>query len=245
MYKLLFVDDDELIADSMRTILDWKTLNISEPLIAYSFDQACGVFERYKIDIMISDIEMLGDTGFELIDWVNARHPETVSSFLSCHARFDYAQQAIRLGVLGYLLKPVCEPELKELLLSSIKRLEVATKEADDSEGCKKWSETIRSVIAYIDANLHSPITRELISREMYISEGYLSRIFNKEVGVPLGEYITERRIKLAKKLLSQTDESITNISVCTGYNYPAYFSKTFREHTGLTPHQYRIKHHK
>ncbi|MCD8023583.1 MAG: helix-turn-helix transcriptional regulator, partial [Lachnospiraceae bacterium] len=80
----------------------------------------------------------------------------------------------------------------------------------------------------------------ESISRELYISERYLSRSFTRETGLTLSEYITEKRIDYAKELLTGTTLSITDISLKVGYNFAAYFAKIFKEKTGMTPNQWR-----
>ncbi len=255
-YNLLFVDDDQWIAESMRDILKWDDFSINPPYIAYGMEQAQEIFEKVPIHIIISDIEMLGYNGFELLEWVHNTHPKTLSAFLSCHARFDFAQKAIRLGIFGYLLKPVREQELAELLRSCVQELEkrrivktnstksqlfIQENSCDDSNSTKMaYPERIQKVIDYIHENLANQISRETICQELFISESYLSRTFTKEVGMTLIDYITECRIARAKELLRTTQESVTNICTQVGYNYAAYFTKIFKERTGVTPNQYR-----
>lgn len=255
-YNLLFVDDDQWIAESMRDILNWEDFSINSPYIAYGMEQAQEIFEKVPVHIIISDIEMLGYNGFELLEWVHNTYPKTLTAFLSCHARFDFAQKAIRLGIFGYLLKPVREQELAELLRSCVQELEKRrvidpgnTKcefPAGESSGSNStdtthvYPERIQKVIQYIQENLANQISRETICQELFISESYLSRTFTKEVGMTLIDYITECRISRAKELLRTTDESVTNICMQVGYNYAAYFTKIFKEKTGVTPNQYR-----
>ena len=81
---------------------------------------------------------------------------------------------------------------------------------------------------------------RETITRELHVSEGHISHLFRKETGFSLTEYITNMRIEKAKELLLRTNDSITEICEQIGYNYQAYFTKVFREKTGLSPYQYR-----
>ena len=239
MYNLLFVDDDQWIADSMRELLDWNSLSLNPPYIAYSMEEAQALFREIPIHILISDIEMMGHSGFELIEWVRRDYPGTLVSFLTCHARFDFAQQAIKLGIFDYLLKPVREQELSALLESCVRALQHsgAPQPATDS---KAYPEMIEKVIAYIHENLTNQISRESICRELFISESNLSRTFTKEVGMTLSDYIAQCRVTRAKELLRGTSLSVTEICSQVGYNYAAYFIKIFREKTGMTPNQYR-----
>lgn len=239
MYNLLFVDDDQWIAESMRTILNWEDFSLNPPYIAYGIEQAQEIFQKVPIHIMISDIEMLGYSGFELLAWVHEHYPDTLTAFLTCHARFDFAQKAIRLGVFGYLLKPVNEQELADLLRSCIQRLKPPKEETEETPA-RQIPKRMEKIVDYINKNLANPITRESICRELYISESYLSRTFTKEMGMTLVDYITECRINKAKELLRTTDLTVTNICTQVGYNYAAYFTKIFKEKTGMTPNQYR-----
>lgn len=112
---------------------------------------------------------------------------------------------------------------------------------SDTSNSTKTvYPNRIQKVIDYIHENLANQISRETICQELFISESYLSRTFTKEVGMTLIDYITECRITRAKELLRTTEESVTNICTQVGYNYAAYFTKIFKEKTGITPNQYR-----
>lgn len=239
MYNLLFVDDDRWIVESMRTILQWDEFSLNPPYVAYGMEQAQEIFKQIPVHILISDIEMLGYSGFELLEWVHEKYPHTITCFLTCHARFDFAQKAIRLGIFGYLLKPVNERELAELLRSAIKTLKPKIEE-EPKINSAHMPERMKKVMAYINDNLANPITRESICQELYISESYLSRTFTKEMGMTLFDYITECRINKAKELLRSTDLTVTAVCTQVGYNYAAYFTKIFKEKTGMTPNQYR-----
>lgn len=239
MYNLMFVDDDVLIAESVRDILDWGCLSLNAPFIAYSFEQALGVFAHEHIDILISDIEMFGHSGLDLVEWTKQNHPKTMCCFLTCHARFDYAQQAIQLGTHGYLLKPLDEVALEKLLTSCVTHLDKSLKHVyTDDEAERPY--IVQQAVRYIHQNLSDAINREILSQELHISESNLSRIFNREIGMSISEYISECRMKRAMELLATTNLTVTKICNQIGYNYPAYFTKAFREKTGQTPHQFR-----
>jgi len=239
MFNLLFVDDDPLIAESFRDILDWERMSLNAPYIAYSYAQALQIFADTRIDILVSDIEMFGNNGLDLVEWTSRHYPRTLCCFLTCHARFDYAQRAIQLETHGYLLKPIDEEELEELLAKFVTKLK-RMKNSAPAEKDPGQSSLVRSAVSYIKMNLCKTINREAISQELHISGGRLSRIFNQEVGMSISEYITECRVERAMDLLAATNLTITEIGAQVGYNYPAYFTKAFRDKVGLTPHQYR-----
>lgn len=221
----------------MKNILDWESLSFAPPYLAYSVKDAKEIINSHRIHILISDIEMIGADGFALVDWVQENYPNILRIFLTNHARFDYAQKAIRLGISEYLLKPVNEQSLTELLKKCTAQLQNISGE---DEGEPMYSEVIRKAIKYINQNLSTPLSRDSIARELYISESNLSRSFTKEVGMTLIDYITECRLEEAKKLLVHTDLSVTQICSRIGYNYAAYFAKIFKEKENMTPKQFR-----
>lgn len=244
MYHFLIVDDDALITEELQNMLDWNSIGLERPLVAHSVSEAQRIFTETSIHILLSDIEMMGKDGFDLLSWVQENYPETLRGFLTCHARFDFAQKAFRVGVRGYLLKPVNKEELRLFLSGCLEQLQKKPQfiEKQDFENYGKtvYSPLIQTAIAYIEQHLEEALSRDSISRELFVSETYLSKMFSKELNMTLSDYITEQRILRAKKLLSETGLPVTEISLHVGYNYPAYFSKIFREKVGMTPNQYR-----
>lgn len=240
MYSLLLVDDDALLVDTLKDLFHWEKYDISPPMIAHSCASAQEIFKEHPVDILICDIEMFGHTGFELLEWVRKNYRETVSSFLTCHARFEYAQRAIDLGAHSYLLKPICDADLEKLLISSIEKIK--EREAAGPKNIQKYSAVVQSAVDYIRQHLGESLTRADISQELFISESQLSKAFNKETGVSISEFITLERLSRAKILLAETNQNITQICMETGFHYSAYFTKIFREAEGMTPNQYRQK---
>ena len=240
MYNLLFVDDDALILERVQKIVDWKNLTLNTPYTASSYDQAIDVFDRKQIDILVSDIEMLGHNGLELMAWVRCNYPRTLCCFLTCHAQFDYAQRAIQLGATGYLLKPINAADLEELLSNCVLQLTQAGRPFITADKQAGLSGIVQLAISFIDKNYSSAINRECISQELCVSERKLTQLFNQEIGMSITDYITECRMKRAMDLLISSSLTITEVSSQVGYNFPAHFAKTFREKTGKTPNQFR-----
>lgn len=88
----------------------------------------------------------------------------------------------------------------------------------------------------YSDMNLSLTNIADYLS----VSTSHLSRIFKSECHTGLTEYITKVRIEQAKRLLSETDFSIRDISIQTGYTTDKYFVQVFKDVVGITPSQYR-----
>lgn len=98
----------------------------------------------------------------------------------------------------------------------------------------------VKKAQKYILQNLDKELTRKSIAEEVFISEGYLGRLFKKELKMNLTEYIFTERMKLAARLLSQTDFYVTSIALSVGYSNFPYFSTQFKKYSGFTPVEYR-----
>lgn len=107
----------------------------------------------------------------------------------------------------------------------------------------KDTSAVIAKISAYVQENLHRDLTRDDIAGAVYRNPAYLSRLFRKETGMSLSEYIAQQRIERAKKLLVDTNDKISHIAEGLGYVHFSYFAKLFRKMTGLTPQEYRKRH--
>lgn len=98
----------------------------------------------------------------------------------------------------------------------------------------------VENIKSYILSNIEFDINISYIAKIFHYNEMYLGRLFKKETGMSINDYITSRRIDLSKKLLVTTDEKIINISSSVGFNNVTYFNRLFKKHTSLTPLQYR-----
>ena len=122
--KLLLVDDDKIVIETMQGSFPWMDCGITEVKTAWSVRQAEEILCNERIDILLCDIEMPLATGIELIEWTKEKlNYPVVTILLTCHSEFQYAQRAIQLGCSNYLLKPVEESELKKTILDAEERV--------------------------------------------------------------------------------------------------------------------------
>lgn len=94
----------------------------------------------------------------------------------------------------------------------------------------------------YIDHNIEQDISRESLAHQVYLNPDYLARLFKKEVGDSLGNYIRDKRIKIAMEYFDTTDDPINVVALRVGYDNFSYFSKVFKDVTGITPKDYKNK---
>ncbi len=103
-----------------------------------------------------------------------------------------------------------------------------------------KNNKVIRRAIQYIAKNFSENIALEDVANEVHLNSSYLSSIFKEITGSSFTEYLNLVRVEESKRLLANTNYSIIDIAVATGFNSQSYFSKVFRKYTGLSPGQYR-----
>ncbi|UPK41392.1 response regulator transcription factor [Paenibacillus pabuli] len=105
MYRLLIVDDEEIITDSLyETFARYMPDNL-DVCKAYSAAEALAWMRRSRIDIVLTDIRMPGTSGLELTEEIQARWPQCRVVFLTGHSDFDYAYKAFQMPNVRYLLK--------------------------------------------------------------------------------------------------------------------------------------------
>ncbi|MCM3703991.1 response regulator [Paenibacillus macerans] len=115
-YQMLIVDDEVHAIEGVKADLDLNKLEIAGLFTAYNIRQAKDVFEKENIDILLCDIEMPQGSGLQLLSWVQEHRTGTATIFLTSHADFRYAKEALQLGSLDYLLKPVLVGDLEKAI---------------------------------------------------------------------------------------------------------------------------------
>jgi two-component system, response regulator YesN len=107
MYKIMIVDDEEIVRRSIVNIINWNDIGFELPTQACDGVEALALALQLKPDIIIADIKMPNMDGLELASKVKELLPETQVIIFSGHDEFKFAQESISLGVLDYILKPI------------------------------------------------------------------------------------------------------------------------------------------
>ena len=101
---------------------------------------------------------------------------------------------------------------------------------------CRRLNEILR----YIRENYQSPLTLAVLSKEFFLSPTYICDLFSQYTDFSFVQYLTETRIRAAGKKLRETDRSVSRIAAEAGFRDYSYFSKVFRQKTGMSPSEYR-----
>ena len=123
MYTYLIVDDEMIERKGIRMLL--SRMNIRENILeASNGEEALEVFEKEKIDVLLTDINMPFMDGIELLSRIHEEYPGTETVIFSGYDEFSYAKKAISYGVSAYILKPATRKNLKRWLVKSRKSLQ-------------------------------------------------------------------------------------------------------------------------
>ncbi|WP_240633271.1 response regulator transcription factor [Paenibacillus montanisoli] len=104
----------------------------------------------------------------------------------------------------------------------------------EESEG------VVQKSIQFMKENVEEDISREDVAAYVHLNPAYLSRLFKKETGRNLIDYLIETKVNRAKLLLDTTDMTVSAIAQQVGYSNFSHFTRTFKKHTGVNPQEYR-----
>jgi two-component system response regulator YesN len=98
----------------------------------------------------------------------------------------------------------------------------------------------VERVMDFIKLHMAEDLSREDIANHVFLNPDYLTRIFKKETGMAVSDYLLHERLKLAQELLAKTDMPISSVASHIGYSNFSHFSRMFKKHTTLNPNEYR-----
>ncbi len=260
--KLLLVNDAIITVETMKMDIPWEQYGIDEVFTAYCAEEAKTCIQKNPIDLMLCDIEMPGENGIAVLRWVRENNKEIECIFLTCHASFEYAKEAIQLGCQDYLLIPAMYEDIGAAVLKVVNRIKEkqesvryqdygkhAVKEkidlATENFGQKKQEELVEAAISYIVEDLSSEtLSVNEVADKLFLHPVYLNRIFKRDKGVSVGQYIISERMKMAADLLKTQHLSASVVSELVGYKSYANFNTMFKKYFGCSPSQYNEMNH-
>lgn len=103
-----------------------------------------------------------------------------------------------------------------------------------------RYSRPILHCTEYIHTHLHEKIPVEALCSASGLSRAHLSRLFRRETGMSIGQYITARKLDAARETLELTDQPVSQIAHVLAFSSQSHFISVFRQHVGMTPGEYR-----
>ena len=237
--KLLIADDELIVLDTMKSILQWPEYGIGEILTALDGESALSLFQSERPDIVITDIRMPKMGGLELISKIREEDESVSIIIFSAYSEFEYARQAISKKIVDYLVKPIHLPDFERIIQKIVAQIRENRARTDEGERHPAYKKIILDVMEYAAEHFCEDITLSSIAEKFLIDYCYLSKFFKKETGKLFSAYLMELRIAEAKKLLKNPDAKVYEVSEWIGYHDVKYFRKIFKESESLTPNEY------
>lgn len=243
MLKVLIVDDEAVVRRGIMLGVDWAALGCAVVGEAANGEEGLAAAERYSPNLIVTDVRMPHMDGVEMMKHLREQGYTGHIIVLSAYNDFDYARSALRYGAADYLLKPFRDQELAAAVTRLRERDEARVSAQDDFLVLPKGdkSKYVLQTLEYIAAHYaDTDINITSIARSIGISEGHLSHVFKKETSYTALGYLTQYRIHMAHRLLSDCRYKVYEVAGMVGYRDVAYFGATFKKLTGLSPSEYQ-----
>ena len=253
--NLLLVDDEIFVIQGILDSVRWEYFDLDHIFTANSYAQAVNIFLNNTVDIVFCDIEMPYGTGIDLVTWIKKHSPDTECIFLTCHDKFVFAQQAVQLNCLDYILKPAVAEKIEGVLRKAVNIIKEKHRNEQYRDYGRIYMKTIgngteheesigesavEKVARYIQEHISDSLSVNDLARLVNLNVDYLTRSFKKRYNVTPIEYIREQRIFLAKELLMKNELSISMVAAKVGYGNYSYFTKIFKSCCGVTPREFQ-----
>lgn len=237
-----------LIIEDNQKSLQVLTNNLGQNFQIYDVSNsmdAITLIRTKSIKITILSVYEPIKKGLDALRIIKERNCDTNVVLLANLNNNELAKECANLNVCGYMEKPFDFTKLKEKIVKLTRNLSSAFLQELWKEKYElkisSLSYTIINAIIYIENNFHRDFSRNELSKHLNINPDYLSRLFNKECGVRLKEYISRLRIYKCKRILSnQPNMKIKDVAKSIGMKDVNYFCRFFKKHTTLTPGQFK-----
>ncbi|MCR4629063.1 MAG: response regulator [Clostridium sp.] len=132
--KALIIDDEPPVITVVKLLVDWKKYHIDTVFTSSSAEEAMAVLKEEKPEIILSDINLPGLSGLELVEQFRGEGSGTQVIFISAYDKFSYAQKAMQLDSVEYLLKPVERESVNRAVEKAVNRYCETAGRKEDAE---------------------------------------------------------------------------------------------------------------
>ena len=245
MYRVVLVDDERLILEGLSRVIAWGEMGCTVVGTASDGQEGLALIRREQPHMVLTDIRMPNMDGLTMLAALHSEFPRMQMTVLTAYRDFDYAKQALTLGVCRYLLKPSKMDEIHEAVRFMAARLdalppEEESPEDDSAGGGEAGSFIVNAALEYMRSHCHTHISLADVADHVYVSQWHLSKLINRHTGQSFFDLLGGMRIDRAKVLLADPAMRVHAVAEEVGYNDVAHFSKSFKKIVGKTPGEYR-----
>lgn len=232
--NLLIADDEPMIREGLATIIESFDLPLHIVAKAKNGLEALQLAKRHQPQLILTDICMPKLSGLDFIRALRQSHRETKIIILSGYGEFEYAREALQLGVSNYLLKPIQEEELR---LSLLALLPTGSQQTLPNPSTLEKGSLVDQCFLLLQTHFSDPnFDLSALAQKLAIHPDYLSRKLKTETGFSFKDWLSSLRIQKALELLKSGHYSMAEIAEQVGYSSQHYFSTVFKHYTGQSP---------
>ena len=240
-YKILVVEDELLIAEDIKSILEEEEeyevyINIT------SFEKAVEAIKTIQPNIVLIDINLRGnkdgiDLGQKLLE------SDTIPFiYITSYTDMLTLERVKNTRPYGFICKPFKKSDIKSQVYLTLNIF--SHRKIDLLRSEKKLLEevplTIRNVVSYINENIYEKLDIDELSKLTRWKSHHFIRTFTREIGITPYQYILKKKIDLAKSLIKETDQPINEIAYDLGFINYSNFGYIFKKICETTPENYR-----
>ncbi len=235
MWRVLIADDEAYMLEAMEKLIDWEKMDCQLIGKVQNGQELVTYINKDMPDIIITDVRMPLMTGIEVAKYVYETMLPIKVIILSAYAEFEYAQEAIKYDVCGYIVKTSVIEMLPTMIQKAIGKL---TKPSDDVKD-EAYSEDIFGKLQkYIELNYKEKLTLSQISNDIHANGSYLSRLYKMKTGQNLFDAISKMKLEKAKEYM-KNGSKVYEAAQMVGFDDVSYFSRVFKKHEGCSPREY------
>lgn len=231
--NILVVDDEPATLDMHARIVQSHSAS-NRVLRARNGREALDILHHEIVDLMLLDLQMPEMDGFELLEELQKMEATRDIPVIVVTGKVLSETEMSRLnqGVTSVLGKGLFS--IKETIAHISAALERKRRISNEAK------RLVRQAMGYIHKNFSESMSRRDIAQQIGITEDHLTFCFRQELGVTPIQYLQRYRINQAKRLLKESELTITEIAFNVGFSDSGYFSRLFHRETGLSPETYR-----
>ena len=241
MYRVILVDDERIIVEGLSRVVDWKKYNCEVVGTGVSAEEGAALIREKKPHILFTDIRMPGRDGLAMVAGLRSEFPDLQVAVLTGYRDITLAQEAMKLGVTRFLLKPSKMDEINEALTAMTAKLaQLEPEDEKTSHDKNAGSFIVNHAVAYMKENYAKHLTLQDVADCCYVSQWHLSKLLNRYAEGSFYDLLNTIRIDEAKKLLSDPSLRIGEIAEMVGYMDTAHFARVFKRIEGISANEYR-----
>lgn len=253
MIKIVIVEDEYMIRKGLVNTIDWISMDSIIIGEAANGEEGLMVILENKPDLVITDIKMPMMSGVDMLQKASEYY-DFEKIILTSYAEFEYAKKAIDLKVFDYLLKPIDEDNLKDIIqkvkekieernifkqfknaVKDYKNIELVNMEyylkADNSN-----SKYTKAAINYIKENYSKKANIEEISEKLAVSVSYLSRKFKDDTKYTFHDFLNRFRVQKSIDLLIKGEYKVYEVSYMVGFTDYKHYATVFKKYINSSP---------